>query len=274
MTFRITNGIDDIYKDNMIARTFSIDTRLVLYWVSFYTGTAFNLLETKTNNIVFTLDCLTNRILPGRNPKLTVQFSPPERFQPLPGITYIYDILKKTNERIIISSAYSIKDIYTPLIYWLESLSFSSSLNWDFLSPRSTLFTFNINTAIWLDRYWKLSFSTSVINSSIFRYFQENRQFFAQGEYYVDFWQNLGDSLNIFNYEGLKRGFFKVQDLYFTLTHYLNEWRMDITFNITRHVDPVRLIAYWEPSIRIVFTLGESSPFPPYEKKFVPPQYQ
>ncbi len=274
MTFRNTNGIDDVYIDNMIARTFSIDTHLVLYWVSFSTGTAFDLLETKTNVILFTFDSLTNRIQPGYNPILTVQFSPPQKFQPLPSITYLYDILKKTNEKITFSSTYSISDLYTPIIYWIESLSFTSSLNWDFLSPRSTLFLFNINTAFWLDRYWKLSFSTGVKNQNIFRYFQENRQYFAQGETYVDFWQNLWDSINIFNYEGLKRGFFKIQDLNFTLTHYLNEWRMDIAFNIARRVDTTRQIAYWEPSIRIVFTLGDSSPFPPYEKKFVPAQYQ
>lgn len=277
MRFRQTNNVDDNYINNMIGRTLSVDTGLSLFWIKFSTGTSLDLLETKDRPLIWTFDELTNRILPGHNPKLTVTFapSPAELYQPMPSFTYVYDILKKTNESFSINSTYSIKDVYPPFLYKIESLNFTTSLRWDFLSPRSTIFNMSFSTIIWLDRYWRMAFATSVVNSRIYRYFEENEPYFSSGEYYVDFWQNLLDSINIFDYEALKRGFFKIQDLHFDLTHYLNEWEMHIQFNLSRRVDNTRMVAYWEPSIRIEFILsGTSDQFPPYEKKFVPEQYQ
>jgi hypothetical protein len=91
----------------------------------------------------------------------------------------------------------------------------------------------------------------------------------------VEFWKNFYDSVNVFDYEALKRGFFKIQGFHFDIVHYINEWEMTLNFDLNRRVDQYRMLAFWEPALKIEFKLsGTADQFPPYEKKFVPEQYQ
>lgn len=273
MNYRLTNYAEDVYIDNLLERSLSSSASLKIYWLTFGTGIRLNLLETKTNYITYTYTCFTNRIYPGYNPMLSVGFHPPAEYLPMPSIDYTYDIINQTNVSISASTSYSLSKLYNFIFYEIETLNFSSSLNWNFLSPRSTTFSFTFSTAIWFNPTWQLTFSTSVLNNRIYRYSKENAIRF--NEAYVEFWGNLKDSLNIFDYEGLKRGFFKIQSFDFGLVHYLNEWEMRLSFKLARRLDNLRMIAYWEPSLRIEFMLsGTQDQFPPYEKKFVPEQYQ
>lgn len=272
-SYRLTNGVDDIYIDNLLNRSLSANSSLKFYWLTFGTSIALDLLETKTNYLTYTYQSFTNRILPGASPMLSVGFHPTPEFLPMPSIDYVYDIIKQTNVSISASTSYSLAKLYNFIFYEVETLNFTSSLVWNFLSPRSTIFTMTFSTVIWFNPTWQLTFSTSVLNNRIYRYSKENALRF--NEVYVEFWGNLKDSLNIFDYEGLKRGFFKIQSLNFNLVHYLNEWEMRLSFNLARRLDNSRMIAYWEPSLKIEFMLsGTQDQFPPYEKKFVPEQYQ
>ncbi len=275
MQFRETNAtnLGDVYIDDLMARSLSIDTSFTIFWISFSTGTMFNLLETTTNNVQFSYDSLTNSIELGRNPQLTVQFTPPSAYQPLPSMTYVYDILEKTNVSITFNSGYNLATIYTPIFYKIEALKFNAALHWDFLSPRDTYFDLTFSTTIWLDRYWSFNYSTEIKNTSIYRYFPENQQYFVD-ESYVDFWQNVEDSFNVLDINALERSLFKVQYLHFALVHYLNEWEIDISFDLSRRIDTARLVAFWEPSLLIEFKLNGNDTYPSYQKKFVPPQYQ
>jgi hypothetical protein len=277
MVYRATNIEDDVYLNNMLSRSASANTTLKVYWLTLGTGVSLDLLETKTNYLRLDYTTFTNRILPGASPKLSVGFHPPVLLQmilPLNfGFDYLYDIIKETNVNLSTSLSFSVAKIYNFIFYQIEALNFSSSLYWDFLSPRSTSFNMSFSTTIWFNPTWKMSFSTTVRNSKIYRYYKENALLF--GEPYVDFWENLKDSLNIFNYDGLKRGFFKIQGLSFDLTHFLNEWEMHLKFDLNRIADAARMIAYWEPVLSIEFRLsGTDNQFPPYQKKFVPAQYQ
>ncbi len=276
MQYRITNATDlgDVYIDDLMSRSLSVDTSLQLFWVTFSTGTAFDLLDTTTNTVLFDYDSLTNRIFPGRNPLLTVQFSPPSAFNPLPSMTYIYDILQQTNVSVTFTSAYSLPAIYTPFLYKIEALKFNAVLHWDFLSPRYTYFDLTFNSTVWLDRYWSLSYSTEIKNVSIYRYFPEDAQYFDPGDTVVDFWPNLADGLDLIDVNSLEQCLFKVEDLHFSIVHYLNEWEMDITFDLARRIDTTRMIAFWEPSILIEFKLNGSDTYPSYQQNFVPARYQ
>jgi hypothetical protein len=272
ITYRLTNDIIDDYKDNMIARSFTAGTSLKIFWLSADTSFSLDVLETKSRPIYWSYDGFTNR-LPSPNMRVNFTFQPPGELQPLPTISYVYDIIQKTNVSFDISSSYLVKSLYGFIFYKTEVLNFNSSLHWDFLNPRSTSFGITFSTTLWFDPYWKLTFSTGMRNTQIYRYFYENAAIF--NEPYVEFWQNLKDSLNVFDYQGLKRGFFKVQAFHFDLTHYLNEWEMHMVFDLNRRVDNLKLISFWEPTIRIEFMLsGTQEQFPPFEKKFVPAQYQ
>ncbi len=276
MQYRITNqtNLGDVYLDDLMERSLSIDTSFTLFWITFSTGTAFNLLETTTNTIEFNYDSLTNCIFPGRDPMLTVQFLPPPAYQPLPSMTYVYDILQQTNVSITFNSTYSLPPIYTPYLYKIEALKFNAVLHWDFLSPLNTYFDMTFNSTVWIDRYWALSYSTEIKNISIYRYFQSDEAYFYPGDTVVDFWSNFADGLNFFDINSLEQCLFKVEDLHFSIIHYLNEWEMDITFDLARRIDTTRMIAFWEPSILIEFKLNGSDTYPSYQKNFVPPQYQ
>ena len=271
ITYRQTNGMNDIYLDNIILRSASASSSLKIFWFSASTGLSLDLLETKSNMLELDYADFTNRLRSGF-PKLTLSFTPP---QPLPTISYVYDFIKQTNVSFDISSSYSLKDIKIPLLYNLESMNFSAQFHYDFLSPRQTYFTLSFSMTLWIDKYWKLTFSTRIKNTKIFRYFEDNQDIFLAGEYYVNFWDNLWDGINIFDYEGLKRSFFKIQGLNFDLVHNLDEWELHAIFNINRKVDTVKLVSYWEPEIRLEFRLvGSSEQFPPYSHKFVPAEYQ
>jgi hypothetical protein len=274
LTYGIGNNVPDYYIDNLMDRRFSINTSFAFYWLTLSTGTTLDLLETNGNYITWNYDSITNHILPGQSPMLTVQFSPPDAFSPLPSITYVYDILQNSNVTLDIRSSYKIQDMYSPYLYKLEALTFAATLHWDFESPRNTFFDFTINSTIWLDRYWSLNFSTEIKNTRIFRYFQENAQYLEPGETIEQFWPNTLEGFNILDINSLEDCFFKIQDLHFSVVHYLNEWVMDINFDLFRRVDQVRLIAFWEPSLSIEFKLNGSDTYPAYQKKFVPPQYQ
>jgi len=282
--YRLTNITDenDKYLNNVLERTLYLRYGINLFyfyskhWVSAYTETKLDILETKTNpKVIWDYPEITNRIVAGYSPKIKLSFSPSEEFNPLPSFTYVYDILKNTNESLSIQSRYSLRNIYDFLFYKIEILNIDSSLYWDFLNPRKDIFSMTFSTVVWFDRYWKLSFSTSSYNRNIYRYLKDynppDKDFI-----HVDFWQNLIDSINIFDYEALKRGYFKVQQFNFVLTHYiLEEWELNISFNIQRKVETSRQIAYWEPSLLITFVLrGTTEQFPPYQKIFVPERYQ
>ncbi len=271
VTYRQTNGVNDLYLDNAILRSASVSTGLKIFWFSASTGFTLDLLETKSNALELDFTDFTNRLRSG-NPMLSISFVPP---QPIPTISYVYDIIKQTNVSVDLSSSYSLKDIKIPLFYNLESMNFSAQFHYDFLSPRATSFSLSFSMTLWIDQYWKLTFSTRVKNTKIFRYFEDNQDIFLPGEYYVNFWENLWDGINIFDYEGLKRSFFKIQGLNFDLVHNLDEWELHAIFNVNRKVDTAKQVSYWEPEIRLEFRLvGSSEQFPPYSKKFVPAEYQ
>ncbi len=283
--YRLTNVENDIYIDNVIERTLQLSYKgdffkiYNSYVVGVSVSTKFDILETKTNDdntkMKWNYPDITNRIVPGNSPKLTLSFTPPSQFNPLPRITYSYDILRKTNEYYKIESSYSLSSIYDFIFYKIEALNLNASLYWDYLNPKNDVFNFNFGTVIWFDPTWKLSFNTSVVNKKIYRYLKDYNP--PDKDYInVDFWEDFLDGLKIYDYDALKRSYFKVQQLSFNLTHYiLDEWELNIAFNIIRRTDTTRLIAYWEPSILITFTLrGTAEQFPPYQKTFLPESYQ
>lgn len=276
--YRLTNDVVDMYIDNIMSRGIGLNTDLKVikhtsgHWLSFATSTALNMLELKTNYFQFTFTSITNHINPGSEPRLTISFSPPSTLAPMPSASFVYDILKQTNVNFNLYSSYSLSDIYDFVVYRIQTLSFSSSLYWDFLYPRNDNFNMSISTSLWFDPYWKLDFSTSIRNTHIYRYLDSSTSLYNEPQ--VGFVSNFIDSINIFNYEGLKRGYFKLQGITFGLTHYLNEWTMTLNFGLNRISQNALKIAYWEPSIRIEFKLdGTSDSFPPYYRKFVPKKY-
>ena len=277
--YRLTNNVDDLYVDNIINRSVGLNTDLKIiqhssgYWLDFATGTSLNILELKTNYSVFTLDSLTNHIVPGSQPRLTISFTPPANLSPLPSASFVYDILAQTNVNMNFNSSYTVNDVYDFLVYRIQLLTFNSSLYWDFLYPRNDNFNLSINTSIWFDPYWKLDFTAAIRNVNIYRYLDSSPALYNEPQ--IGFVSNFIDSINIFNYDGLKRGYFKIENLNFGLTHLLNEWTMALNLGLNRIVRSDLNIAYWEPSIHITFVLtGTSDQFPPYDKKFVPQQFQ
>lgn len=274
-TVRLTNGIEDNYMNNVLSEGCSASSSLKVWWFSASTSVALNLLQTKTNTLNWSdfYTTFTNRLSSGNTPKLSLSFAPGKGFEYLPTLSYVYDLIKQTNNTFNASMGYKFAQMSIPFFYKLELFNYQASLNWNFLSPKNTVFNLSLSTGIWLDTNWYVSFSTAVQNKRIYRYFYENAT--RYGEVYTEFWGNLWDSLNIFNYEGLKRGFFKIQDLNFNVKHLLNEWEMDLSFTVARKAGSYNAYYYWEPAIKVEFKLVPTSDqFPAYEKKFVPEEYQ
>ena len=274
--YRNTNDVDDVYLNNITERTAGANAVLKVTWFTFSTGTLLNILETKTNSLLYTYEDFTDRIVPGNNPQLKVSFKTPDPIQPQISADYTYDFILKTNVNADFSTEYKLQNIYDLLFYKIELLDIKSLLYWDFLTPRSTYFTLNFTTTLWFDRYWRMTYGTSVRNSYIYRYIREYTDLYNESYNYTDFWENLQDSLSIWDYSRLQKGLFTIQAFHIDITHDLNEWEMKINFDLNRRVDNLNLVAYWEPTIMVQFYLRDDRTiqFPPYQRKFVPAQYQ
>jgi len=270
-TYRITNGVEDDYINNQIRETIGGNTSLAVWWFSFSTGVTLDILSRRSASMVWRYPDITNRIQ--GSVILASAFTPVSPWTYIPQVRYRYDLIKKTNVSLSFSSYATVGTWYPTGIYKMESFAYQANLTLDYLSPRSSIFSFTVGTSIWLQKYWKLDFSTQVVNRKLYRYNYTYAGIF--NEPYVNFWQNLWDGINIFNYDGLRRSFFKVQTLNFGLTHYLNEWEMRVGFSIQRQVDQIRRLAYWEPQLKVEFMLsGTRDQFPPYTKRFVPEELQ
>lgn len=272
--YRITNDVDDIILNNITQRQLTANTALKITWLSASTGFTLDIMETKTNYFALTMDNFTNRLTPIGTIPLTLAFSPPNQFNPLPVITYNYDLIKQTNLTLDVNSQYSIVKTYGLVVYEISNLTFASSFHWDFLNPINSIFNLNVNLSMLFNPYWSLSFQTVVQNTRLYQYFKDNVARYQQP--YIEFWGNLLDSVNILDYDALKRGNFKIQKYQFELDHYLNEWVMSLSFSLTRQEDPTAQILFWEPQITITFKTSELNGigFPDYNKKFVPARYQ
>lgn len=304
--YRMTNdgAIQDQYLDNILSRSLRSSATFKLFWLSLSSSASMNILDyrtitaytningtneiysAKTNTMDWSVGGITNRMISaGSYPKLALSlgtkwvdiFPDAGKYIPNLNFAYNYDILKKTNDNYSLSTSYSLTHVKLPVFYELESLNATASFNFDYLTPRSSKFSLAYSFTVDLTKTWTLTFSTSVQNTKIYLYFQKYQDIYAEGETYTPFWSNLVDSINIFDYDALKRGLFKIQALHFDLTHDLDEWQMHITFDITRKVDNAKQIAYWDPSINITFQmtgLGENAQFPPYKHDFGPEEYQ
>ncbi len=270
-TYRITNGVDDDYLNNQTKETMSLSTSLGVWWFSSSTGVTLDTLNRKTSRVEWRYPELTNRIM--GSVVLENAFVPVSPWTYIPQVRYRYDLLKQTNLSLSFVSFATLSTWYPPFLYKLDTFTYKADLFIDYLSPRSSIFSFNFGIVIWPQKYWKVDFGTQIINRKLYRYNYEACGKF--NEPYVDFWQNLWDGLSIFDYQALQRSFFKLQALNFAITHYINEWEMRVGFTIQRQLDNLRRIAYWEPQIRVEFMLsGTRDQFPPYTKRFVPEELQ
>lgn len=287
MTYRLTNITDDYYINNMIAQTVSSSPTLTIWWFTLSTSFGLSILDTQTNSFSGSFfqspyTAYTNRLTPNGSQVLNVSFNLPAAYQavlnslylPIPYMTYKYDLIQQSNVSFDLSTGYSIKNISGLIFYNVESFDISGvSFHWDFQNPRNSTFTFSFGTKVWFDRNWDLQFSTSVYNRNLYQYLPDSLE--KYGGVHIDFWQNLWDSINIFNYDGLKRGLFKIGGLNFTLEHLINEWQLLFTFSVTRLKDPTGYYYYWEPDLKIEFNLlAGGLSYPPYENKFVPANLQ
>ncbi|URA10076.1 LPS-assembly protein LptD [Thermospira aquatica] len=270
-TYRITNGIEDDYINNQIRETMNLSTSLGLWWFSFSTGITMDTLNRKTSRMDWHYPALTNRIV--GSVVLENAFTPVTPWTYIPQIRYRYDLLRQTNLSLSLSSFATLSTWYLPFLYKVDTFAYKADLFIDYLSPRSSFFSLNLGIVLWPQKYWKVDFTTQIINRKLYRYDYEACGKF--NEPYVDFWQNLRDGLSIFDYQALKRSFFQLQALNFAITHYINEWEMRVGFTLQRQLDTLRRIAYWEPQIRVEFMLsGTRDQFPPYTKRFIPEELQ
>lgn len=272
MRFRITNDVNDIYLNNKLEQRLTATTGVKAWWFTAGTSVHLDLLETRSNALELDYTGITNRFVGNAHPRLNLGLTLPENYL---AASYIYDLIDSTNVNLRVNSKLALRNLAVPLLYELTSLNLDLNFYYDFLQKTSSIFTLNISMDIRLTKYWRLNFNTAVKNNQVYRYFVRNPAELPEGVSVLNFWEDLGDSLKIWDYEALKRGSFKIQGLHFNLSHDLDEWVLNLQFNVNRRIDTVRLFAYWEPSIRVEFQLnGSSDQFPPYEYKFVPDQYK
>ncbi len=304
ITYRITNEevMNDSYIHNVKAQTVNAGASLKIFWITLSTSARMDILnyrdldswtniggtnyvyEATTNTMSWDLQGITNRLVKANSyPKISVAFSTPwstifpQTAQYLPSLnfSYTYDILNQTNVSYSVSASYALQKIKLPLFYELESMNLSASLYNDYLNPRISKFSLSYSISLYITKNLLLKFSTQVLNTKLYLYNPEFSSLYYEGEVYTPFWENFVDSINIFDYEALKRGLFKIQGLNFDLTHYLDEWELHLIFTVKRLVDEAKQIAYWEPSIKVQFNLiGTEEQFPAYEHKFVPDELQ
>jgi hypothetical protein len=132
-------------------------------------------------------------------------------------------------------------------ITWTPGLS--TSINYDFIKPTNSYFQISPSLTYNINNFFKLTFSATSRNSSIYWYFQDQGKF-SDEEFYgsnfasrmaMDLIQSFGVyGINGWGWEGnafsenRKASGFKLKSLNLTLTHELHDW----DFNMTCKFEP------------------------------------
>jgi len=293
--WRLTNGLSDQYINNITWQKLTMAPSLTIFWFTFSVPSIIiDMLETNcstnivvgsitntlyyTNRMLWTFDDITNRMGVESFP-LTITIKHP--LMPWLGeISYKYDLFAKSNMTFDTGFNITAPAILNNFLCFYKVSNFSAigNLHWDFENPRDSFFTMSLNTSVWFTKDWSLSFSTSVKNDQLFLYFLSDpyiAQFQQPGEQGKNLFADLLQSLTIWDYNGLKQTYFKMQGMNFTLTHLLEDWTMLFTMSLSQREDTARQIYYWDPNISFQVSLGGSKDFmPAIPKDFAPTEYQ
>ncbi len=184
---------------------------------------------------------------------------------------HAYDIRTERSTRNSFNLGFSLKNIrITPLVDKLNSLNFSFSWFHDYLNHKACNLSMSLSLNFEINPLWKVSFSTSVRNTKLYRYVKEWAE--EYNEPYVNFFEDVLRGLNFFDYEERKLSLFKVQGFRVNIWHDLHEWQMNLSFNFVQKRDMGRRLAYFEPSFLLTITMKKNVglQFEPIEKTFVP----
>lgn len=271
----LSTSTTDPYITDKIYSRLKLSGALTLWWVKFGTSADIDLLETTTNNFA---QFAKQRY--ASDPVLNLAFTPDSTFHYLPSLTYNYYIHSNQSANLDFRWTVAFRNLQVPklypFIYEISEIGFVFNYHHDFVALRNSSLELSFVLAIKFTRFLTFRFSSTMRNSKLYLYYND-KSLLAGGEELKSFWQDLGDSLKIWDRNALLRTSFKLQGLNFELIHDLQTWDMRLMFQLRYRTDSARQVSFWEPFIGVAFTMKGSSAaniFPEFSRKLVPREYQ
>lgn len=281
---KFDNDPSDIYINNKIYDRITARGTASILWFNIGTETTIDILRTETNRTGSIFGNDPSKRFVGGDPKLLVQFQPDSKYHYIPKLIYRYSLLTNYSFNLEVVWEAKLKNWQVPalypFIYEIEEFGFVTRYYQDFVNLRNSYLSLDFVMSMKFTRYLTFKFSSKMLNNKIYLYYggiYNGESVLAPGETPKDFWQDLGDSLKIWDQAALKRASFKLQTLNFELIHDLQTWDMRLIFKLGRRIDDVKQIAFWEPYIGVAFTMkgaNAANIFPEFQKRFIPAEYQ
>lgn len=173
---------------------------------------------------------------------------------------YIYHPIELTN---------AIKYIFGPLDKqnyidkYLTSFNIFAAITYkhDFKTYLYNYLDFKFGINVTISELWKFEFAINSKNSYAFRYVPSYAE--AEGYEYVNFFEDVINSVNFFNMDKISSSLLKLQSISATLWHDLDGWDMSLSFSISPQSLPSDLTTgsikgyYWDKAFAVEFKLVE-----------------
>lgn len=124
---------------------------------------------------------------------------------------------------------------FEPEPLWKNRFSYAidlgSTLSWDFQRYTNSYFSFNFGLTLFVSEFLDVNLTSGIRNSQIYLYFNDlARELNANPR---NFFEDVLQSINIFNESQLLNGLFKLQNISLQAVHHLVDWDLTLSFTAT-----------------------------------------
>lgn len=153
---------------------------------------------------------------------------------------YIYSIRYSQPLTSNLTFSYGLSDFYVPFIEKGERFSASFAWNHNFPNPRASSLNINFSLNLKISKIWRIKLRTHSVNERLYLYSKHLAEKYRieeteknVGEYeYRNFFEDLLNSINIFQPSKMRKSYFKLRSANIEVSHDLHCWEMAFGYTL------------------------------------------
>ena len=147
------------------------------------------------------------------------------------------------------------KDLFW--LFYLNSISYSLTWYDDFINLRNSYLKGVLDIDFNIGEYWRVIYSVASSNKFLYYYTDDASEY---GKIKRSIWQDLLDSINIFDRSAQEGSLFKLDSMNFKVIHDLHEWLLEFSLDLKLRKHRTGSY-YFEPSLYFMMYLRDFSSF-------------
>ena len=147
------------------------------------------------------------------------------------------------------------KDLFW--LFYLNSISYSLTWYDDFINLRNSSLSGVFNIDFNIGEYWRVIYSVTSSNKFLYYYTDDASEY---GKIKRSIWQDLLDSINIFDRVAQEGSLFKLDSMNFKVIHDLHEWLLEVSVDLKLRKHR-KGSYYFEPSLYFMMYLRDFPSF-------------